>query len=125
MYCGACRLDSPGGECSPILEKISQSADNRFTPRLPGSVLHHLLPEGDVAGGEQGVFAGVPAKEVRRVGVPRVGFAAGPDFVKQEGAGAIGGAVQVVSQAAVFFAGGAHQGAQLGFEEHFLGVAWA
>jgi len=56
--------------------------------------------------------------------VPRVGLAAGPHFMEQEGAGAIGGSVQVIGQAAVFFACGANQSAQFGFEEHVLAVAW-
>jgi len=60
---------------------------------------------------------------MRRVGVARVSFAAGPDFVEQEGAGAVGGTVEVIGEAAVFFARGADEGAEFGFEEHFLAVA--
>jgi hypothetical protein len=49
-----------------------------------------------------------------------MGFAAGPDFMEQEGARAFRGSMQVVGQAAVFFACGAYQGAQFGFQEQFL-----
>jgi len=88
-------------------------------------VLDDLLPVGDFAGGQESVLAGVPAQKVRRVGVFGMSFAAGPDFVEQEGCWAFGGAMQVVNQAAVFFAREANQGAKFGFEEHFLAVAWA
>ena len=84
-----------------------------------------MLPVGDVAGGEERVLAGVPAKEVGRVGVAGMGFAAGPDFVEQEGGGAFGGAVQVIGEAAVFLSSGTDKGAQFGFEEHLLAVARA
>src|SRR5580704_4930182 len=84
-----------------------------------------LLPETGVTRGEERVLAGVPAEEVRRVDVARVGFAAGPDFVEHETGWGFRGAVQVVGEAAVFFACGAYQGAELGFEEHFLAVARA
>lgn len=102
----------------------AMSAVKRNT-RPPFCILDHLLPVGDLAGGEEGVLAGVPAQKVRRVGVPRVSLAAGPHFMEQEGHGAVEGAVQVVGEAAVFFACGAYQGAQFGFEEHVLPVAWS
>ena len=83
-----------------------------------------MLPKGDVARGEEGVLSGIPAEEVRRGGVAGMSFAAGPYFVKQEGVWAVGGTVQVVGEAAFFFARGADEGAQFGFEEDFLAVAW-
>lgn len=52
----------------------------------------------------------------------RVMFAAGPDFVEQEGAGLVGAAMQIVLQAAFLFARGAYEGAQLGFEEELLAL---
>ena len=52
-------------------------------------------------------------------------FAAAPDFVEQETGWGFRGAMQVVGEAAVFFARRAYQGAELGFEEHFLAVARA
>src|SRR5580693_7812623 len=59
------------------------------------------------------------------VGVLGMRFAAGPDFVEQEGGGAFGGAMQIVGEASVFFARRADERAQLSFEEHFLPIAWA
>ena len=60
-----------------------------------------------------------------RVGVLGVRVAAGPDFMEQESAGCVYGAVQVVAEATVFFASGRHQGAQLRFEDRFLAFASA
>ena len=71
----------------------------------------NLFPVGDFTGREKGVFAGVPAQEVGGVGVFGVGYAGGPDFVEEVGDGAFGGAVQVVGEAAIFFASGANEGA--------------
>jgi hypothetical protein len=70
------------------------------------TVLGDLGPEGGVAPSEEGVFAGVPAEEMRGLGVEAMMFAGSPDFVEQEGAGDFEGAVQVVSEAAFFAAGG-------------------
>lgn len=83
------------------------------------------MPEGGFAGGQERVFAGVPAEEVRGAGVGGVVFAGFPDFVKQEGAGLLDAAVQIESQAAVFLASGHEESAKFGFEEDvlaFLGV---
>ena len=52
-------------------------------------------------------------------------FAAGPDFVQEVGAGAIGGGVQVVLQAALFLTGRGHQSAEFGFEKQVLAFAGA
>ena len=52
-----------------------------------------------------------------------VGFASGPDFVEEERAGRVNGTVQIVAKAAVFFARGADQGAQLRFQQRFLTFA--
>ena len=49
-----------------------------------------------------------------------VSFAAGPYFIEQKIAGDVGGAVQVVEDAAVFFAGGADEGGQFGLEKGLL-----
>ena len=76
----------------------------------------NLLPEGDLAGSEQGVFAGVPAEEVGSLGVGGVVGAGGPDFVEEEEAGLINGVVQVVLETAFFFAGGSDEGANFGFK---------
>lgn len=46
--------------------------------------------------GEERVFAGVPAQEVRGAGVRAVIFAAGPNLVEQVGAGMIDRSVKVV-----------------------------
>jgi hypothetical protein len=55
-----------------------------------------LVPEGGFAGGEESVFAGVPAKVVRCAGVRGVVLAGFPDFVKEESAGLIGAAMKIV-----------------------------
>jgi hypothetical protein len=83
-------------------------------------LLSELLPEGDVAPGEERVLAGVPAQEMRGLGVQAMVFAGGPDFVEQEGAGDFEGAVQVVGEAAFFAAGGGDEGAEFGFEQRLL-----
>jgi hypothetical protein len=83
-------------------------------------LLSKLLPEGGVAPGEERVLAGVPAKEMRRLGVQAMVFAGGPDFVEQEGAGDFEGAVQVVGEAAVFAAGGGDERSKFGFEQRLL-----
>ncbi len=54
-----------------------------------------------------------------------VGLARGPDFMQQECARAISGAVQIVEQAALFPARWSDQGAQFGLEEQFLTFAGA
>jgi len=60
-----------------------------------------------------------------RVGVLGVSFASLPDFVEQECAGRVRGAVQIVAKAAFFFSSGSYQGAQLRFENRFLAFARA
>lgn len=52
-----------------------------------------------------------------------VGLARGPDFVEEERAGRVNGTVQIVAKAAVFFARGADQSSQLGFQQRFLAFA--
>jgi len=71
--------------------------------------LSDLLPEGAVAGSEERVFARVPAQKMQSVSVLSVGFAAGPDFMKQESAWRFDGAVQIEGQAAFFFSRRADQ----------------
>jgi hypothetical protein len=61
---------------------------------------------------------------MRRVGVTRVVLTTGPDFVQHERCGPIGRPVQIIGQAAVFFASGPDEGAEFGFEEHLLPIAW-
>jgi hypothetical protein len=78
------------------------------------------LPEGGFAGGEEGVFAGVPAEEMGRAGVGGVVIAGFPDFVEEEAAGLLGAAVKIELQAAVFLAGRSEEGAEFGFEEEML-----
>jgi hypothetical protein len=79
-----------------------------------------MLPKGGVARCEEGVLAGVPAKEVRSFGVKAMMLASGPDFVQQESTGDVERAVQVVGEAAFFAACGADESAEFGFEEDFL-----
>src|ERR1700674_1003072 len=57
---------------------------------------------------------------MRGLGVKAMVFAGGPDFVEQEGAGDVEGAVQVVGKAAVFAARGGQERAEFSFEEAFL-----
>ena len=78
------------------------------------------MPEGGFAGGEQRVFTGVPAEEMGRAGVRGVVFAGFPDFVKEEGAGLIRAAVQVVLQAALFLTGGCYQRSKFGLKKQVL-----
>ena len=54
-----------------------------------------------------------------------VRFAALPDFVKQECAGRVDGAVQIVAKAAVFFSSESDHAAQFRFEDGFLAFARA
>lgn len=86
----------------------------------PNCVLGDAGPEGGVAPGEEGVFAGVPAEEMRGLGVEAMMFARGPDFEEQKSAGDFDGAVQLVGEAAFFAAGRGDQGAAFGFEQAFL-----
>ena len=58
-----------------------------------------------------------------RVDVLGVSIASLPDFVEQECAGRVRGAVQVVAKTAFFFSSGSYQGAQLRFENRFLAFA--
>jgi hypothetical protein len=46
--------------------------------------------------------------------------ASGPNFVKQEGAGRLDRAMQIVGDAAFFAAGRGDQRSELGFEQSFL-----
>ena len=65
--------------------------------------LGNLLPEGALARSEQRVLAGVPAQEMRCMGVLGVCFTARPYFMQKQRAGCIDGPVKVVCQAAFFF----------------------
>ena len=60
-----------------------------------------------------------------RVRVLGVGVAGLPDFVEQERAGRVRGAVQIVAKAAFLFSSWTDQGAQLRFENRFLAFARA
>ena len=51
-----------------------------------------------------------------QAGVFRVGFATGPNFVQEESAGSIDGAVQIIAEAAFFFARGTCQRAEFRFQ---------
>jgi hypothetical protein len=84
-----------------------------------------LLPEGGVAGGEEGVLARVPAQEMGRACVGGVMFAAGPNFVQEEMPRLIGAAMEIVLEAAFFLAGGADEGAEFGFEQEILAFSGA
>jgi hypothetical protein len=74
-------------------------------------VLRESGPEVGVSGGEEGVFTGVPAQEMGRLLVARVVIAAGPDFVQEKCSRAVGGAIEIVGEAAFFFARGRDKGA--------------
>ena len=89
--------------------------DGRCKDALPE--LDDLLPEGDLPRAEQGVFAGVPAEEMRSFGVGRVVRASGPDFVEKEETEIIKGMMQIILQAAFLFAGGREERANLCFEQ--------
>jgi hypothetical protein len=84
-----------------------------------------LVPGGGVAGGEEGVFAGVPAEEVGSLVVGGVMIAGFPDFVQEIHAGLIGAAVEIVLKAAFFLARGMNESAEFGFEEQVLTFACA
>ena len=79
-----------------------------------------MVPKHGFAGGEERIFAGVPAQEVRGFGVGGVVFAGFPDFVKKKVTGIFGGAMQIVLQAAFFLAAGGNESAKFGFEEEVL-----
>ena len=78
------------------------------------------MPEGGFAGGEQRVFAGVPAEKMWSAGVGGMVLAGSPDFVEKEGAGLVGAAMQIELQAAFFLARWPDERAKLGFEEDVL-----
>jgi hypothetical protein len=80
------------------------------------------MPEVGFARGEERVLTGIPAKEVRRAGVRGVVIARFPDLVEEEKAGVIDAAVEIVLEAASFFARGSEEGAEFGFEEKMLAV---
>jgi hypothetical protein len=78
------------------------------------------MPEGGFAGGEERVFAGVPAEKMRGAGVRGVVLTGSPDFVEEESARLIGAGVKIKAQAALFLARRRDQRAEFGFEEHVL-----
>ena len=82
-----------------------------------------LLPEGAVAGGDERVFAGVPAQKMRRVHMLGVGVSTDPYFVKQEASRHVDGTVKIEREAAFLFSGWADQGAKFRFEQGFLAFA--
>lgn len=84
--------------------------------------LGDLMPESRVAGGEERIFAGVPAKKMWRAGVRGVMVAGFPDFVEEKSAGLFDAAMQIKTHATVFFARGSDEGAQLGFQKQVLSL---
>lgn len=82
--------------------------------------LRELVPEGGFAGGEERIFAGVPAEKMGRAGVRGVVLAGSPDFVEKESAWLVGASMKIKSQATFFLARRRDQRAELGFEEHVL-----
>ena len=84
-----------------------------------------LLPEGSVASRQERIFAGVPAEEMGRVGVLGVRISVFPNFVEQQCAGRVRGAIQIVTKAAVFFSSGRYHSAQFRFENRLLAFAGA
>src|ERR1700682_5024595 len=114
------------------MRKISRFAQDRATPSLlqnPEQLLwcgsDDLLPEGSVSSRQKRIFAGVPAEEMGRMRMLGVGFARLPDFVEQESAGRVRGAIQIITNAAVFFPSGRYHAAQFRFEDRFLAFAGA
>ena len=83
----------------------------------------NLGPKGCVAACEQRVFARVPPNEMRRLCVQAMGFARLPDFMQQIRAWNVGAAMQIVSDATIFLAGGADERAKFRFEQRFLPFA--
>jgi hypothetical protein len=94
-------------------------------PKPVGRLLGDLVPGGGLAGGEEGVFASVPAEEVGSLVVSGVMIAGFPDFVQEIHAGLIGAAVEIVLKAAFFLARGMDESAELSFEEQILAFACA
>jgi hypothetical protein len=84
--------------------------------------LGNVVPEGGFAGSEKRVFSGVPAQEVRGFCVRGVMLASFPDFVKKKLPGLIGGAMQVVLQAAFFFPRRADESAEFRFQQKMLAL---
>jgi hypothetical protein len=82
--------------------------------------LRELVPEGGFAGGEERVFAGVPAEKMWCAGVRGVVLAGSPDFMQKESARLVWASVKIESQAAFFLARRRDQRAEFGFEEHML-----
>src|ERR1700686_981897 len=81
---------------SPGVSKLCVIAPKRSIGELTGiggrnwyagHALGELLPEGGVASREEGVFARVPAEEMRSFGVKAMMFTGGPDFMEEESAG--------------------------------------
>jgi hypothetical protein len=83
-------------------------------------LLRELVPEGGFAGGDERVFAGVPAEKMWGTGVRGVVFAGSPDFVEEKGTGVIHATVQIETKASGFLTGGHEEGAKLGFEKDVL-----
>jgi hypothetical protein len=79
-----------------------------------------LVPEGGFAGGEEGIFAGVPTEEMGRAGVGGVMVASFPNFVEEKIAGLLDAAMKIELEAAFFLAGRSEEGAEFGFEEEVL-----
>ena len=59
------------------------------------------------------------------MGVLGMGLARLPDFVEQECAGRVSGAIQIITKAAVFFSSWRYHTAQFRFEDRFLAFAGA
>lgn len=78
------------------------------------------MPEGDLAVGEEGVFAGVPAEEVGSFGVGGVVRAGSPDFVEEKEARLIQRVMKIVLEAAFFLARRSDEGADFGFQQELL-----
>jgi hypothetical protein len=79
-----------------------------------------LVPEGGFAGGEQRIFAGVPAEKMGRAGVRGMVLAGSPDFMEKESAGLVDATMKVKSQAPLFLARWCDERAKFGFEEDVL-----
>jgi hypothetical protein len=78
------------------------------------------VPEGGFTGGEEGVFAGVPAEKMWGAGVGGVVLAGFPYFMEKESARLVGASMKIKAQAAFFLARRRDQRAEFGFEEHVL-----
>src|SRR5579864_7251302 len=124
---------SGGGDCALLAttKAYCKSFGTCVSPRTEPCIAKvwptsgDLFPEGGIARSEQRILASIKAQEVVGLGVCGMVLARFPDFIKQVGRGPFGGAIEIVAQAAVFFACGTDEGAEFRFEKNVLPLARA